>query len=142
MSARTSSAVALSLSPCSLNRNVSQSNGTCITEVDRLFQTFSSTIVLIVLIAVICGLIFLSLVTFHFHKSKMKKRKIERAQEEYERDNCTINSMKGSPKDKEGVMVRPGRNDRGRYQSVITEPLAKNMKPRSDSSLATLQYVM
>ncbi|XP_063300978.1 uncharacterized protein C11orf87 homolog [Pelobates fuscus] len=90
MSPRFSKQLRLSMSPCLLNRT-SPSNSTtnCVTEVEPLFQSFSSTLVLIVLATVIFCLVVLSLSTFHMHKSKMKKRKIEKAQEEYERDHCS-----------------------------------------------------
>ncbi|KAG9348337.1 hypothetical protein JZ751_002072 [Albula glossodonta] len=80
---------------------------------DPFFQAFSSTAVLIVLIAVIIGIIFVSLITFHFHKSKMKKRKIQKAQEEYERDNCSPKTAKGKPIVRQCIMVRPVHRDSG-----------------------------
>ncbi|KAL2095917.1 hypothetical protein ACEWY4_008065 [Coilia grayii] len=108
MSARTSENLALSIPHCIFN-GTAQTNGTCIEQMDQLFQSFSSTVVLFVLIALIIGIIFLSLVTFHFHKSKMKKRKIQKAQEEYERDNCSPKTMKGKPVVRQCIMVRPGK---------------------------------
>uniref|UniRef100_A0A8C5PCF7 Uncharacterized protein n=1 Tax=Leptobrachium leishanense TaxID=445787 RepID=A0A8C5PCF7_9ANUR len=92
MSPRFSKQLRLSMSPCLLNRtSPSNSSSTnCLTEVvEPLLQSFSSTLVLIVLATVIFCLVVLSLSTFHMHKSKMKKRKIEKAQEEYERDHCS-----------------------------------------------------
>uniref|UniRef100_A0A672SPR7 Uncharacterized protein n=2 Tax=Sinocyclocheilus grahami TaxID=75366 RepID=A0A672SPR7_SINGR len=65
-----------------------ETNGTRAEKVQHVLQPFSSTVALLVLGMVIIGVILLSLTTYHFHKSKMKKRKILRAQEEYERDNC------------------------------------------------------
>ncbi|KAM8975234.1 uncharacterized protein C11orf87 homolog [Pelodytes ibericus] len=95
MSARVSKQLRLSMPPCLLNRT-SPSNGTsCLTEVEPLFQSFSSTLVLIVLATVIFCLVVLSLSTFHMHKSKMKKRKIKKAQEEYERDHCSPKAERG-----------------------------------------------
>uniref|UniRef100_UPI00398E80ED uncharacterized protein C11orf87 homolog n=1 Tax=Pristiophorus japonicus TaxID=55135 RepID=UPI00398E80ED len=108
MSARIHKDLALSLSSCTGNRNFSQSNGTCVTEVGKLIHSFSATVVLIVLVTLIFGVIAVSLVTFHFHKSKMKKRKMQRAQEEYERDHCSPEAAKSSPLEKESVMVSPG----------------------------------
>ena len=107
MSARTSEDVVLSIPRCTFN-GTSKTNGTCIDHVDRLFQAFSSTVVLIVLIAVIIGIIIISLITFHLHKRKMKKRKIIKAQEEYERDNCCPKAVKGKPDVRQTMMVRPG----------------------------------
>nr|XP_045002482.1 uncharacterized protein C11orf87 homolog [Jaculus jaculus]XP_045002483.1 uncharacterized protein C11orf87 homolog [Jaculus jaculus]XP_045002484.1 uncharacterized protein C11orf87 homolog [Jaculus jaculus] len=105
MSARAPKELRLALPPCLLNRTFASPNGsgnagvrgpgagggggTCITQVgQQLFQSFSSTLVLIVLVTLIFCLIVLSLSTFHIHKRRMKKRKMQRAQEEYERDHC------------------------------------------------------
>ncbi|XP_006833866.1 PREDICTED: uncharacterized protein C11orf87 homolog [Chrysochloris asiatica] len=103
MSARAPKELRLALPPCLLNRTFASSNisgnasargpgggGTCITQVgQQLFQSFSSTLVLIILVTLIFCLIVLSLSTFHIHKRRMKKRKMQRAQEEYERDHCS-----------------------------------------------------
>ncbi|OCT93229.1 uncharacterized protein C11orf87 homolog [Xenopus laevis] len=89
MSARISKQLRLSVPPCLINRTTVSNTSSCTTQVEPLFQSFSSTLVLIVLATVIFCLVVLSLSTFHMHKSKMKKRKIEKAQEEYERDNCS-----------------------------------------------------
>ncbi|XP_008831037.1 uncharacterized protein C11orf87 homolog [Nannospalax galili] len=109
MSARAPKELRLALPPCLLNRTFASPNasgsggnagvrssgaggGTCITQVgQQLFQSFSSTLVLIVLVTLIFCLILLSLSTFHIHKRRMKKRKMQRAQEEYERDHCSGN---------------------------------------------------
>ncbi|XP_007903825.2 uncharacterized protein C11orf87 homolog [Callorhinchus milii] len=108
MGARIHKDLPLSLSSCAGNRNSSQSsNGTCATEVERLTQSFSATLVLIVLVTLIFGLIAVSLITFHFHKSKMKQRKMQRAQEEYERDHRSPPAAKGSSLEKGSVMVSP-----------------------------------
>lgn len=107
MSARTLERPALSIPHCALNGTARTNNGTCFDRVDQLFQAFSSTVVLFVLIALIIGIIFVSITTFHFHKSKMKKRKIQKAQEEYERDNCSPKAAKGKPVVRQCVMVRP-----------------------------------
>ncbi|XP_067841519.1 uncharacterized protein C11orf87 homolog [Heptranchias perlo] len=108
MSARIHKDLPLSLSSCTGNRNFSQSNGTCVTEVEKLIHSFSATVVLIVLVTLIFGVIAVSLTTFHFHKSKMKKRKMQRAQEEYERDHCSPKAVKGPSPEKGSVMVSPG----------------------------------
>ncbi|XP_051535767.1 uncharacterized protein C11orf87 homolog [Myxocyprinus asiaticus] len=107
MSARTLERLALSIPHCALNGTAWSNNGTCFDRVDQLFQAFSSTAVLFVLIAMIIGIIFVSVTTFHFHKSKMKKRKIQKAQEEYERDNCSPKAVKGKPVVRQCIMVRP-----------------------------------
>ena len=111
MSARAPKELRLALPPCLLNRTFASPNasgsgnasarapgaaggggGTCISQVgQQLFQSFSSTLVLIVLVTLIFCLIVLSLSTFHIHKRRMKKRKMQRAQEEYERDHCSGN---------------------------------------------------
>lgn len=106
MSARAPKELRLALPPCLLNRTFAPPNasgsasaqgpgaggGTCITQVgQQIFQSFSSTLVLIVLVTLIFCLIVLSLSTFHIHKRRMKKRKMQRAQEEYERDHCSGN---------------------------------------------------
>lgn len=66
----------------------SENNGTRAEKVQHVHQPFSSTVALLVLGLVIIGIILISLTTYHFHKSKMKKRKMLREQEEFERDNC------------------------------------------------------
>nr|XP_055051640.1 uncharacterized protein C11orf87 homolog [Misgurnus anguillicaudatus]XP_055051641.1 uncharacterized protein C11orf87 homolog [Misgurnus anguillicaudatus] len=107
MSARTLERPALSIPNCALNGTARTNNGTCFERVDQLFQAFSSTVVLFVLIALIIGIIVVSVTTFYFHKSKMKKRKIQKAQEEYERDSCSPKAAKGKPVVRQCVMVRP-----------------------------------
>ncbi|XP_048196928.1 uncharacterized protein C11orf87 homolog [Perognathus longimembris pacificus] len=112
MSARAPKELRLALPPCLFNRTFASPNasshaggrgpgagggGTCITQVgQQLFQSFSSTLVLIVLVTLIFCLIVLSLSTFHIHKRRMKKRKMQRAQEEYERDHCSGSRGSGS----------------------------------------------
>ncbi|XP_078078958.1 uncharacterized protein C11orf87 homolog [Mustelus asterias] len=108
MSARIHKALPLSLSSCAGNRNFSHNNGTCVTEVGKLIYSFSATVVLIVLVTLIFGVIAVSLLTFHFHKSKMKKRKMQRAQQEYERDQGSPEAAKGSPPERgSAVMLSP-----------------------------------
>ncbi|KAG8452936.1 hypothetical protein GDO86_004656 [Hymenochirus boettgeri] len=90
MSARISKQLRLPVPPCLINRTSLSNSSSCEAEVEPLLlQSFSSTLVLIVLATVIFCLVVLSLSTFHMHKSKMKKRKIEKAQEEYERDHSS-----------------------------------------------------
>ncbi|KAM3601447.1 uncharacterized protein V6R79_013039 [Siganus canaliculatus] len=84
MTARTSEASGLSVP---LHRcHGALNNGTCAEQLS-IFPPFSSTLALLVLVAVLVGIILVSLATFHFHKRKLRNRKIQRAQEEYERDS-------------------------------------------------------
>ncbi|XP_068600359.1 uncharacterized protein C11orf87 homolog [Brachionichthys hirsutus] len=62
-------------------------NGTACAEHLSVFPPFSSTLALLVLVAVLTGIVFVSLATFHLHKRKLRNRKIQRAQDEYERDS-------------------------------------------------------
>ncbi|XP_056417644.1 uncharacterized protein C11orf87 homolog [Hyla sarda] len=100
MSASISKQLRLSMPPCLLNGTSASNATSCTTQVEPLFQSFSSTLVLIVLATVIFCLVVLSLSTFHMHKSKMKKRKIEKAQEEYERDHCSPKAERGNVHDR------------------------------------------
>nr|XP_054586636.1 uncharacterized protein C11orf87 homolog [Nothobranchius furzeri]XP_054586637.1 uncharacterized protein C11orf87 homolog [Nothobranchius furzeri] len=86
-------------------------NGTCAEHLS-LFPPFSSTLALLVLVAVLVGIILVSLATFHFHKRKLRNRKIQRAQEEYERDsrNPARAGASGEPV-RPCVIVRPVRRD-------------------------------
>lgn len=86
MTARTSEASGLSVPPHRCNGLLQANNGTCAEQLS-LFPPFSSTLALLVLVAVLVGIILVSLATFHFHKRKLRNRKIQRAQEEYERDS-------------------------------------------------------
>nr|XP_015196711.1 PREDICTED: uncharacterized protein C11orf87 homolog [Lepisosteus oculatus] len=136
MSARISPELALPIPPCSVNGTLNQNNDTCIVQVGRLFQTFSSTAVLVVLVAVIVGIIFVSLATSHVHKSKMKKRKIQKAQEEYERDNCSPHTAKGGQTDRQCVMVRSGHRDQTPRSSGGVQRCERNAIPRSVPPIA------
>lgn len=64
-------------------------NGTCAEKVEPFPPPLSSTFALILLGVAIVGVVALSLTTHHCHKGKMKRRKIQRAQEEYERDQLS-----------------------------------------------------
>ncbi|XP_036393536.1 uncharacterized protein C11orf87 homolog [Megalops cyprinoides] len=134
MSARTSENLALSIPSCTFN-GTTQTNGTCIDQMDHLFQAFSSTAVLIVLIAVIVGIIFVSLTTFHFHKSKMKKRKIQKAQEEYERDNCSPKIAKGKQSVRQCIMVRPAHRDSRHRPPAAVQKHEQESTSQEDSSV-------
>ncbi|XP_019729152.1 uncharacterized protein C11orf87 homolog [Hippocampus comes] len=62
-------------------------NGTCAEQLSVVFPPLSSTLALLVLVAVLAGVVLVSVATFHFHKRRLRNRKIQRAQEEYERDS-------------------------------------------------------
>nr|XP_017208557.1 uncharacterized protein C11orf87 homolog [Danio rerio] len=86
----------------------SETNGTRAEKVQHVLQPFSSTVALLVLGMLIIGIILLSLTTYHFHKSKMKKRKMLRAQQEYERDNGGSSvPIKPNPASNRCVIARP-----------------------------------
>lgn len=106
MSAGSSESLALSIPPCTSN-GTARANGTCADPTDPLFRSFSSTMVLLVLVAMIAGTIMVSLATFHLHKSKMRKRKMQKAQEEYERDSGRPKAVRGKPTIRHCVMERP-----------------------------------
>nr|XP_057943729.1 uncharacterized protein C11orf87 homolog [Doryrhamphus excisus] len=61
-------------------------NGTCAEQLS-VFPPLSSTLALLVLVAVLAGIVLVSVATFHFHKRRLRNRKIQRAQEEFERDS-------------------------------------------------------
>ncbi|KAI3373276.1 hypothetical protein L3Q82_006579 [Scortum barcoo] len=87
MTARTSeeaSGLSVPLHRCHGKAN--SNNGTCAEQLG-IFPPFSSALALLVLVAVLVGIILVSLATFHIHKRKLRNRKIQRAQEEYERDS-------------------------------------------------------
>lgn len=82
-------------------------NGTCAEQLSFL-PPFSSTLALLVLVAVLVGIVLVSLATFHFHKRKLRNKKIQRAQEEYERDSRSPARGAGEPA-RPCVIVRPVR---------------------------------
>ncbi|CAL8365231.1 unnamed protein product [Lota lota] len=85
-----------------------QENGTCVTHLNSVaLPPFSSTLALIVLVAMVVGIILVSLATFHLHKRKLRKRKIQRAQEEYERDSRNPKGTREHPKHPRATIVRP-----------------------------------
>lgn len=106
MSAGSSESLVLSIPPCNAN-GTARTNGTCADPTDPLFRSFSSTMVLLVLVAMIAGTILVSLATFHLHKSKLRKRKMQKAQEEYERDSGRPKAVRGKPAIRHCVMERP-----------------------------------
>lgn len=85
MTSRTSEASGLSVPLHRCHGLFQANNGTCAEHLS-IFPPLSSTLALLVLVAVLVGIILVSLATFHFHKRKLQNRKIQRAQEEYERD--------------------------------------------------------
>ncbi len=128
MTARTSEASGLSvpLHRCHGKAN----NGTCAEQLS-LFPPFSSTLALLVLVAVLVGIILVSLATFHFHKRKLRNRKIQRAQEEYERDSRSPAraGASGEPA-RPCVIVRPVRcEEKLSCQSAETVTEAAEDKP-------------
>ncbi|XP_054581740.1 uncharacterized protein C11orf87 homolog [Eptesicus fuscus] len=155
MSARAPKELRLALPPCLLNRTFASPNasgngnasargqgtggGTCITQVgQQLFQSFSSTLVLIVLVTLIFCLIVLSLSTFHIHKRRMKKRKMQRAQEEYERDHCSGNRGAGEPPASGQVPthVKETRLERQPRDSAFCDPSKASSSTSTSSSLS------
>ncbi|KAM9348570.1 uncharacterized protein C11orf87 homolog [Symphorus nematophorus] len=107
MTARTSEeASGLSVPPhrCHGLLQANNNSSTCAEQLS-LFPPFSSTLALLVLVAVLVGIILVSLATFHFHKRKLRNRKIQRAQEEYERDSRSP-ARAGEPA-RPCVIVRP-----------------------------------
>lgn len=109
MTARTAEASGLSVPLHRCHGGFQASNGTCAEQLS-LFPPFSSTLALLVLVAVLVGIVLVSLATFHFHKRKLRNRKIQRAQEEYERDsrNPARAGASGEPV-RPCVIVRPVR---------------------------------
>ncbi|XP_058483413.1 uncharacterized protein C11orf87 homolog [Solea solea] len=108
MTARTSEASRL---PVPLHRChgalQANNNGTCVEQLS-LFPPLSSTLALLVLVVVLVGIVLVSLATFHIHKWKLRNRKIQRAQEEYERDSRSPARAGGSGEPaRPCVIVRP-----------------------------------
>ncbi|XP_036444419.1 uncharacterized protein C11orf87 homolog [Colossoma macropomum] len=88
-----------------------ESNATCAEKVEHLPPPFSSTSALTLLGVVIVAIVALSLTTHHCHKGKMKRRKIERAQEEYERDHCSPVPARAKPDLGRCTIIRPASRD-------------------------------
>ncbi|XP_020496187.1 uncharacterized protein C11orf87 homolog [Labrus bergylta] len=109
MTARTSEASGLSV-PLHRCHGASNNNGTCAEQLST-FPPFSSTLALLVLVAVLVGIILVSLATFHFHKRKLRNRKIRRAQEEYERDSRSSPARRAVEPARPCVIVRPVRRE-------------------------------
>lgn len=61
-------------------------NSTRDTESEQLQGSLSSTIALIVVLVIIFSLVMTSLITYCFHKWKLRGRRLQKAQEEYQRD--------------------------------------------------------
>lgn len=80
-------------------------NGTCAEKVEPFPPPLSSTFALILLGIAIIGIVALSLTTHHCHKGKMKRRKIQRAQEEFERDQ--LSPVPPASKPDRCVIARP-----------------------------------
>lgn len=112
MTARTSEASGLSVPLHRCHGVLQANNGTCAEQLS-IFPPFSSTLALLVLVAVLVGIILVSLATFHFHKRKLRNRKIQRAQEEYERDSrspARAGGASGEPA-RPCVIVRPVKSE-------------------------------
>lgn len=107
----TSEASGLSVPPPPHRCHGAHNNDTCAEQLS-LFPPFSSTLALLVLLVVLVGIILVSLATFHFHKRKLRNRKIQRAQEEYERDSRSPAraGASGEPA-RPCVIVRPVKGD-------------------------------
>ncbi|KAI4891398.1 hypothetical protein NFI96_006447 [Prochilodus magdalenae] len=88
-----------------------ENNATCVEKVEHLPPPFSSTSALTLLGVVIVAIVALSLTTHHCHKGKMKRRKIERAQEEYERDHCSPVPARAKPDAGRCTIIRPASRD-------------------------------
>ncbi|KAF7643521.1 hypothetical protein LDENG_00237990 [Lucifuga dentata] len=112
MTARSSEAVGLSVPPHRCHGVSQGNNGTCAEQLSffpPFFPPFSSTLALLVLVAVLVGIVLVSLATFHFHKRKLRNRKIQRAQEEYERDSRSPTSGASAEPARPCVIIRPVR---------------------------------
>lgn len=66
--------------------NVDKLNATRKAEATHLEAPLSSTVALIIVLIIIFSLVMTSFVTYCFHKWRLKGRKLQRAQEEYQRD--------------------------------------------------------
>lgn len=95
-------------------------NGTCAEQLG-IFAPLSSTLALLVLLAVLVGIVLVSLATFHFHKRKLRNKKIQRAQEEYERDSRSPARAAAAELARPCVIVRPAKSE-----SKTTTPLARD----------------
>ncbi|XP_066502801.1 uncharacterized protein C11orf87 homolog [Hoplias malabaricus] len=105
-----------------------ESNASCAEKVDHLPPPFSSTSALSLLGVVIVAIVALSLTTHRCHKGQMKRRKMERAQEEYERDHRspTITTANAGA-------VAAEKQDPRRCTIIRPEPRpASSTKPRTD----------
>ncbi|XP_061608462.1 uncharacterized protein C11orf87 homolog [Phyllopteryx taeniolatus] len=96
-------------------------NGTCAEQLSVAFPPLSSTLALLVLVAVLAGVVLVSVATFHFHKRRLKKRKIQRAQEEYERDSRRAAAAVAGGSARPCVIARPVRCAAHRVEVVVME---------------------
>lgn len=67
--------------------NFAELNTTRDTETKHLEGSLSSTIALIIVLIIIFSLVMTSLVTYCFHKWKLRGKKLQKAQEEYQKDH-------------------------------------------------------
>ncbi|XP_077596686.1 uncharacterized protein C11orf87 homolog [Stigmatopora nigra] len=84
-------------------------NGTCVEQLSAAFPPLSSTLALLVLVVALAGVVIVSVATFHFHKRRLKKRKIQKAQEEYERDSRKAAAAAAGGTARPCVIARPVR---------------------------------
>ncbi|KAJ3589057.1 hypothetical protein NHX12_009905 [Muraenolepis orangiensis] len=115
-----------------------QENGTCVTHLNNLreiaFPPLSSTLALVVLVALIVGIVLVSMATFHLHKRKLRQRKIRRAQEEYERDSSLHHPHEGGAREHPRNKKHPHPPPQPRA-TVIVRPASPPRHPPSSSSL-------
>lgn len=77
--------------------NFAKLNATGDTETKQLEGSLSSTVALIIVLIIIFSLIMTSLVTYCFHKWQLRGKRLQKAQEEYQRDHekSMFQSMSG-----------------------------------------------
>uniref|UniRef100_A0A8B9JX50 Si:dkey-183i3.9 n=1 Tax=Astyanax mexicanus TaxID=7994 RepID=A0A8B9JX50_ASTMX len=110
-------------------------NATCAEKVQHLPPAFSSTYALTLLGIVFVVIVMLSLTTHHCHKGKMKRRKMERAQEEYERDQRSPVPARGKPDSGRCTIIRPASKDaEARSASPASDSPAKQCTTPDDPS--------
>ncbi|XP_013855596.1 uncharacterized protein C11orf87 homolog [Austrofundulus limnaeus] len=125
MTARPAEAPGLSVPLHRCRAGFEAGNGTCAEQLG-LLPPFSSTLALLVLVAVLAGIVLVSLATFHFHKRKLRNRKIRRAQEEYERDSRSPARAARASGGGGGEPARP---------CVIVRPVRREEKPSCRSGV-------
>ncbi|XP_030009101.1 uncharacterized protein C11orf87 homolog [Sphaeramia orbicularis] len=144
MATRNAEASGLSVPPLRCHGSLQANNGTCAEQLSSIFLPFSSTLALLVLVGVLVGIIFVSLATFHFHKRKLRNRKIQRAQEEYERDSRSpARAGAGATRGelvRPCVIVRPIRCEEEKLSCQGTERVDDNNESMEDKQAAHEAY--